>query len=221
MSHKNRTRDREPDNVSAERSGDGMGPGSELSAKQDAELQCLGAALRVRSPLIGAEMDGRVMARVRRTPRARLIAARAWWLRPRLVRISPLGGLLGVGAAAALFVVSIGQRPLARFTAAPSLMPPSQASPTSRAIQFVLAAPGASQVNLVGDFNGWDSAAIPLQPVGAAGVWSVVVLLSPGRHEYAFVINGREWRPDPTAPRALANEYGPPNSVITVGAHRL
>jgi 1,4-alpha-glucan branching enzyme len=76
-------------------------------------------------------------------------------------------------------------------------------------------------VNLVGDFNGWDSAATPLQPVGAAGVWSVEVALPSGRHEYAFVIDGREWRPDPAAPRALANEYGAPNSVITVGAHRL
>jgi Glycogen recognition site of AMP-activated protein kinase len=195
--------------------------GWDLSAEQDAELRRLGAVLRVRTPLIGAEVDGRVMARVRRTPRARLIAFRAWWFRPRLVRISPLSGLLGVGAAAALFLVAIGQRPLDQFSGAPSPVAPGQAAPTSQAIQFVLAAPGASQVSLVGDFNGWDSATTPLQPVGAAGVWSVEVPLPPGRHEYAFVIDGREWRPDPAAPRALANEYGPPNSVITVGAHRL
>jgi hypothetical protein len=194
---------------------------SDLSAKEDAELRRLGAVFRVRTPLIGAEVDGRVMARVRRTPRARLMALRAWWLRPRLVRISPLSGLLSAGAVAALLLIAIGQRPLDRFTEAPSPVAPGQATPTSRAIQFVLAAPGASQVSLVGDFNGWDSAATPLQPVGAAGVWSVEVPLPPGRHEYAFVIDGREWRPDPAAPRALANEYGPPNSVITVGAHRL
>jgi hypothetical protein len=194
---------------------------SELSAEQDAELRRLGAMLRVRTPPIGAEVDGQVMARVRRTPRARLTALRAWWFRPRLVRISPLSGLLGVGAAAALFLVAIGQRPPGRFSGAPSPVPPGQTAPTSRAIQFVLAAPGASRVSLVGDFNGWDSASTPLRPVGAAGVWSVEVPLPPGRHEYAFLIDGREWRPDPAAPRALANEYGPPNSVITVGAHRL
>jgi hypothetical protein len=194
---------------------------SDLSAKEDAELRRLGAVLRVRAPLIGAEVDGRVMARVRRTPRARLMALRAWWLRPRLVRISPLSGLLSAGAVAALLLIAIGQRPLDRFTGAPSPVALGHAAPTSRAIQFVLAAPGASQVSLVGDFNGWDSAATPLQPVGAAGVWSVEVPLPSGRHEYAFVIDGREWRPDPAAPRALANEYGPPNSVITVGAHRL
>jgi Carbohydrate-binding module 48 (Isoamylase N-terminal domain) len=194
---------------------------SDLSAKQDAELRRLGASLRVRSPLIGAEVDGRIMARVRRTLRARLFALRAWWLRPRLLRISPLGGLLGTGALAALLLIAIGQRPLDRFTGAPAVVAPAQAAPTSRAIQFVLAAPGASRVSLVGDFNGWDSTATPLRPVGAAGVWSVEVPVPPGRHEYAFVIDGREWRPDPTAPRALSNEYGPPNSVITVGAHRL
>jgi hypothetical protein len=203
MSHKDRTED------------------WDLSADQDAELRRLGALLRARTPLIGAEVDGRVMARVRRTPRARLITLRAWWFRPRLVRISPLSGLLGVGAAAALFLVAIGQRPPGRFSGAPSPVPPGQTVPTSRAIQFVLAAPGASRVSLVGDFNGWDSASTPLRPVGAAGVWSVEVPLPPGRHEYAFVIDGSEWRPDPAAPRALANEYGPPNSVITVGAHRL
>ena len=193
----------------------------ELSAQQDAELRRMGVALRSRSPLIGADLDRRVMARIRRGPRARLLLARAWWLRPRQIQLSPLHALVSAGALVALVLIGIRPVRVNGFQESVSSAAVDSRVPPSQAIQFVLAAPGASRVNLVGDFNGWDSAATPLEPVGAAGVWSVEVWLPSGRHEYAFVINGREWRPDPSAPRALANEYGAPNSVITVGAHRL
>jgi hypothetical protein len=210
MSHRKHMRDSVPDEVSCE-----------LSAQEDARLRYLGGTLRTRSPVIGAEIDGQIMTRVRRTPRARLIAMRAWWLRPRLVKVSPLGGLLGAAAAAVLLLVANGRRPAEHATEATSRIAAEQPRAASRTIQFVLAAPSASQVSLVGDFNGWDATATPLQPVGAGGTWIVQVPLSPGRHEYAFVINGSQWLADPTAPRAPLNEYGPPNSVVTVVAHRI
>jgi hypothetical protein len=193
---------------------------TELSAGQEAELRQLGAVLRSRSPLFGAELDRLVMARIRRSPRARLLALRSWWLRPRLIELSPLSALLGAGAVAVLLLIGIRQFRVGGLRETQSLAV-QPVVPPIQAVQFVLAAPGASQVNLVGDFNGWDSAATPLKPVGAAGVWAVEVWLPSGRHEYAFVVDGREWRSDPAAPRALANDYGAPNSVITVGARSL
>jgi Carbohydrate-binding module 48 (Isoamylase N-terminal domain) len=210
-----------PDQMPANGLKDESGSGSAKVAEEtETELESLGALLRRRSPVLGAELDGRVMARIRHTPRARLLAVRAWWLRPRTIKVSPLG-LLGAGAAAALVLIGI-KRPLNdRHTEAPSPAISSPATPMIQAVQFALAAPGALQVNLVGDFNGWDATATPLQRSGGDGVWAVEVPLAPGRHEYAFVVNGREWRPDPAAPRALVNEFGAPNSVITVGAYRL
>ena len=83
------------------------------------------------------------------------------------------------------------------------------------AFQFVLVAPQASSVALVGDFNDWDPARSPMRT--AQGVWATTVPLAPGRYRYAFLVNGVEWRADPGAPAARDDEFGTPSSVITVG----
>jgi hypothetical protein len=83
------------------------------------------------------------------------------------------------------------------------------------AFQFVLVAPKAASVSLVGDFNDWDPARSPMRT--AHGVWATVVPLAPGRYRYAFLVNGVEWRADPGAPAAIDDEFGTPSSVVTVG----
>jgi hypothetical protein len=85
----------------------------------------------------------------------------------------------------------------------------------ANAFQFVLVAPKATSVALVGDFNDWDPARAPMQT--AQGVWATTVPLAPGRYRYAFLVNGVEWRADPGAPPARDDEFGAPSSVITVG----
>ncbi|MCX7750195.1 MAG: isoamylase early set domain-containing protein [Candidatus Bipolaricaulota bacterium] len=65
---------------------------------------------------------------------------------------------------------------------------------------FTLAAPGAREVALVGDFSAWQP--ITLFDHDGDGVWSVTVGLPPGRYEYAFVVDGRWVGQDP-----LAAEY--------------
>jgi 1,4-alpha-glucan branching enzyme len=71
-------------------------------------------------------------------------------------------------------------------------------------------------VALVGDFNDWDATATPLR--SASGAWSVAVRLVPGRHSYAFVLDGVRWIADPLAPPAPDDDFGSPGSVVTVGA---
>jgi hypothetical protein len=171
------------------------------------ELERSVETLRSEPVGIGPGFDARVMAAIRPSPRWRLRTAKAWWLRPRPVPVSPFGALLGLAAAAATLALVLRPAPVA-------LDRPAVVA------RFVLAAPGASRVDLVGDFNGWSAGATPLRPVGGTGVWTVEVPLVPGAHEYAFVVDGREWRADPAAPRASRDDYGQPNSVITVGAHR-
>jgi len=46
-------------------------------------------------------------------------------------------------------------------------------------------------------------------------VWTVVVPLEPGIHDYAFVVNGGQWVPDPNAP-AFEDGFGGLNSRIAV-----
>jgi hypothetical protein len=184
-------------------------PASELIERVAAEL---------RGPVaLSPDFQARVMARVRRRSRLRLLD---WLVEPRLVPVSPLAGF----AAAAVLVVIVGLTAtvidrVASGRASPSAVAgPPLASKDVQVVRFVLAAPGAAQVALVGDFNGWDTTVTPLRPIGAGGVWFVEVPLTRGHHEYAFVVDGREWRPDPAAPRAASENFGQPSSVIMVGA---
>jgi 1,4-alpha-glucan branching enzyme len=83
-------------------------------------------------------------------------------------------------------------------------------------VDFDLNVATAKRVSVVGDFNHWDVQATPLQRPAAGGEWHAAVRLPPGRHVYAFVVDGVRWVADPAAPRAVDNDFGPPNSVLTV-----
>lgn len=85
-----------------------------------------------------------------------------------------------------------------------------------RIVQFVLAAPRASRVTVVGDFNDWDPGATPMRR-RTAGAWVASIPLPPGRHVYAFIVDGDRWVPDPAAPLAPEDGFGIRNSVIVVG----
>lgn len=83
--------------------------------------------------------------------------------------------------------------------------------------QFVLDAPDAAQVALVGAFNSWDAEATPLVRDRLSGLWSVTVPLAPGRHVYAFMVDDSALTLDPRAPSARDPELGTSGSVILVG----
>lgn len=175
----------------------------------DEEL--IGRVVRqLRRPVtVDANLDARVMEQIARLParRAGGTTRGAWhWLtRPRTVRLSPLGAL----AIAAVFVAVVLSRP-------DRLSHP--ASTGAREFSFVVVAPRAATVSLVGDFNDWDAARTPMQRAGKqASVWTAVLPLTPGRYRYAFLVDGVSWLADPAAPAARDDEFGTPSSVVTVG----
>lgn len=92
---------------------------------------------------------------------------------------------------------------------------PSATDSNLRSVEFALRAPADSAIALVGDFNDWNPRATPLNP-GSDGLWSVTVPLRPGRYRYTFIVDGTRWLQDPTAPRALEDDFGAPTSVITI-----
>ena len=153
----------------------------------------------------------------------------AWLVRRRPVTLSPLAAaalaasLVGVGV--------VGARALSGRDSASGTRHPATALVSSRrseasrsddsrvsgpiSIQFVLVAPRASSVELVGDFNDWR--ALPMRAAAQGGVWTVTVPLTPGRHTYSFVVDGSTWMADPAAPYAPEDGFGSRNSVIMVG----
>lgn len=87
--------------------------------------------------------------------------------------------------------------------------------PRGQAVAFTLVAPRASTVAVVGDFNDWNPKASPLAR-SPAGTWETRVRLAPGQYNYAFIVDGSTWVPDPRAPRVAVDDFGSPNSVVTV-----
>ena len=95
---------------------------------------------------------------------------------------------------------------------APASTKPELRQPAGVALELV--EPAAKQVFVAGSFNGWKPEVTPLASQGN-GRWKGDLRLTPGRHEYLFVVDGH-WLPDPNARESVANPFGGRNSVITV-----
>jgi 1,4-alpha-glucan branching enzyme len=121
----------------------------------------------------------------------------------------------GVTAVIALSGVAIGSRIGARTNEVARAIPSAVPSDTVHLVRFVFVDSRASSVELVGDFNEWSRGSTTLSLSGAPGVWAVSVPLAPGRHEYAFIVNGTRWVADPLAVRAT-DDFGTESSVIRV-----
>jgi hypothetical protein len=178
-------------------------------------------AARLRTPEhVRQSFDERLMERVRAEgsvlyPQR---AARPWWRTERVFRIAPLTGLALAAGIAAIIAVSgvvIGSH-ISRVAPVTARAGATAGRDTVQIVRFVFVDANAKRVELVGDFNEWAKGTTQLTRSGAPGVWVVSVPLSPGRHEYAFIINGSRWVADPFAPKS-SDDFGTESSVIRVG----
>ena len=148
------------------------------------------------------------------------------------ITVGPLGSLaaatmlVALGAAATYVAMSRlganareGASRTAATAASPQLVSGAPASAEREVVRFELSAPRASHVALVGSFNEWNPAVTPLSRDPASGIWVVSLRLPPGRHVYAFVVDG-DVTADPFAPRAADEDFGSPNSVVLVSSPR-
>jgi hypothetical protein len=77
---------------------------------------------------------------------------------------------------------------------------------TLRLVRLMFDDPGAREVAVVGDFNGWSAGRTPLVRDAATRRWSATLALRDGAHRYAFVVDGTRWVPDPAAERVRADD---------------
>ena len=188
----------------------------ELRGEGAEALGLLGAVDRAPVAL-SAAFETRVMAEVRR--RARSPIRRVWrgLVEPRDIelrlRVRPWvvwGAALATAAAVALLLTRPPQ-------ASEGARPVRVAAGDSVYVRFVLYAPTARRVAVAGTFNQWDQNASPLARVGAGGVWTITLALPQGHHQYAFVVDGAQWVPDPAAP-GVDDGFGRRNSMVAVTA---
>jgi hypothetical protein len=186
--------------------------------ESDEVIQRVAMALRSDVVALSPDFDAGVMQRIRTESRETPgRGAWRWMTRPRTVSISPLGAL-ALAAGLAGIVALAARRDDAGIRTALEASPAALSS-TARSEQpmrFVFVAASASSVAIVGDFNDWEEGGSPLSRV-TDQVWAITIPLAPGRYHYTFVVDGTQWVADPLAPRTLEDDFGRPNSVITVG----
>lgn len=73
----------------------------------------------------------------------------------------------------------------------------------------------AERVNLVGEFNDWDTTATPMTHSRTHANWMVTLELPAGRrYRFRYLLNGREWVNDWRADDHIENPYGSYDSVV-------
>ncbi len=112
---------------------------------------------------------------------------------------------IGLAAAVALFFVGVG------FGA--RVFVPARGNVAS--VLFILDAPSAKSVSLVGDFNKWDPAVHVLKRPEPGKPWELRVDLQRGKmYVYDFVIDGKHWVPDPTVETKVEDGFGGSGSLL-------
>jgi len=155
---------------------------------------------------VDESFDRRVMVRVRRLYAERRPRGVAGWIGAavNLTRRPAYATALAAGVVAVVTVGMLRSRPQTVADTGP--IP----------VQFVLVAPEARSVAVVGDFNNWGLGDTALVAENHNGVWSVSAPVPAGVHRYAFLVNGKQWVADPTAPRAADDDFGQPSSALVV-----
>lgn len=191
----------------------------ELSEAEQARLSSMEASLGdVVSTLRDVptpDLTSSVMHRlpnVERAPVASALRRFAEWLwtpRPITLTLRPAYGMSGFGVLAFAAVLLTGG-PSADPVSMPANMATIEAQPRLY-VQFRLQAAGASRVELAGSFTEWQPS-YQLEE-SEPGVWSVMVPLDPGVHDYTFVVDGSDWVIDPHAP-TVDDSFGGSNSRL-------
>jgi 1,4-alpha-glucan branching enzyme len=81
---------------------------------------------------------------------------------------------------------------------------------------FSVWAPNAAQVSVMGDFNGWNKARHPLQPVGGSGVWSgfVAKIGLGSTYKYHIVSRHNGYAVDKADPYGVRQETAPKTASL-------
>lgn len=179
-------------------------------------------------PPVAPQAIARVLAAVHapgRRPAGWAARLRAWGRRV----TTPRRVLVASGLAAVL-VVALVARPndSSPSAVAPDVSMRAAGAPATGAgdeiavpVQFLLDGAtlrDAQTVSVAGDFNEWRADAAPMSRLPGTSLWTVSLPVKPGRHTYAFVVNGDRWMADPRAPSAPDTDFGRPGSVLIVGA---
>lgn len=192
--------------------------------ERDELIERVARALKPLPPMnarAAAQIVSAVRSRAARAPRPWTRAAE--WLRQPTFSIASAGMLaaaalaIGFVTRGAMFSPNDVVAPGSSGSVTAPLIDAANAPNAARAVPVPITfdAADAKSVSIVGDFNDWNSAAAPLTRFGANGPWTTTVKVTPGRHLYAFMVDGK-LVVDPRAPSTRDLDYGGDASVLMV-----
>ncbi len=168
------------------------------SPEQEDEMQAL-AELRCSAPPGFQRRVTAAISELGETTRAQDYRV---WLPP-VVRLA--------GALAAIFIVLISaviywqrEPPLAGDNGHPIV------------VVFELNSPEAGKVDLVGDFTAWQPGQVDFDGPDENGNWRARMVLPEGRYEYLFLVDGKKWVTDVSAPAHRPDGFGNMNAIINL-----
>ena len=82
-------------------------------------------------------------------------------------------------------------------------------------IVFITLYPRAQNVQIAGDFNGWQPEKTYMEKIGDTGIWQTKIKLPSGKYKYRFVVDG-QWQQDPYNDTTEINPFGEYNSIFMV-----
>jgi AMP-activated protein kinase-like protein len=188
----------DPDDVFAERLARVLGRPERFGADFE---QSLVEAIQADRPI-----------RLKLVPRARRFSPN-WWRTPATLHLSPVAAIALAAGLVAVAVLGTRQADRRITNSSPALVATTAVHDTVTLVRFVFAGQ-AKSVSLVGDFNRWGAKPTPL--VNENGMWTTSIPLQNGRHEYAFIVDGARWVPDPLAPSS-SDEFDTKSSIVMVG----
>ena len=161
---------------------------------------------------LDADDEAAISPRAGRTTTQRSSGLISWLWSPTRISMSLRPAYaIGVAAMVAVIVGVRGMNQVDRVAEKPGAATATGSEEVL--VQFRLEAPQARAVSLAGDFSDW--APTYMLKRSEPGVWTIVVPLTPGVHDYSFIVDGEKWIPDPAAP-AMADGFGGMNSRIAV-----
>jgi len=80
--------------------------------------------------------------------------------------------------------------------------------------RFVYTDDDADSVAVAGDFSQWRPISLSPHTVNGKTVWTGLVPVPRGEHEYQFVVDGEKWVTDPLAPEKEDDGFGAKNAVL-------
>ena len=87
------------------------------------------------------------------------------------------------------------------------------AKPGLEARRFVIYAPQARQVEIIGSFSDFK----PVRMRAAGGYWVASLKLAPGEYRYSFRVDGSRSLPDPTVASRETDDFGGANTILNLG----